>query len=450
MIALNTAELAQLLTAQQHGGAADFRGACTDSRQLTGGELFIALRGPNFDGHDFVAAAQSAGASALLVERVLDSELPQVVVPDTRRALGTLAAAWRQRFDLPLIAVTGSNGKTTVKEMLRAILGSAGTVLSTRGNLNNDIGVPLTLYGLGDEHDYAVIEMGANHPGEIDYLSRISQPDVALITQCAPAHLEGFGSIEGVARAKAEIFNGLGPQGCAVINADDDYAGLWQECNSERKRLSFGIDRPADVHADNIHIEADASSRFQLVTPIGQAELRLPLPGRHNIMNALAASAAVTALGFEPAAIAAALAELEPVAGRLARYSGPDGSLLLDDSYNANPGSLAAAIAVVIALPARPWLVLGDMGELGEQAEAMHRAAGEQAHALGIERLYAVGELSRAAVAGFGDGGRHFDALETLIDTLRDELGNGVAVLVKGSRSARMERVIDALTRETA
>ncbi len=450
MISMQTAELAQILTGTLTGDDVAFQGALTDTRKIRGGELFIALRGLRFDGHDFAATANSAGAAAMLVDHAPACDLPHVMVPDTRLAMGTLASHWRQRFNMPLIAITGSNGKTTVKEMLRAILGTEGSVLSTAGNLNNDIGVPLTLFDLDSEHDYAVIEMGANHAGEIDYLSRLAQPDVALITQCAPAHLEGFGSIAGVARAKAEIFNGLRPQGCAVINADDPYADLWLEVNHDRGKLCFGLNSNADVRAEDIQVEADASSRFQLVTPAGRAEVRLPLPGRHNIMNALAAAAAATVIGYTPEIIAAGLQQLQPVAGRLARVTGAGGNVLIDDSYNANPASLTVAIEVLVALPARPWLVLGDMGELGHEAEALHYSAGEQARALGVERLYGVGELSRHAVSAFGAGGLHFDTMESLIERLQGDIGSGVAVLVKGSRSARMERVIEALREESA
>lgn len=450
MITMQTTELAQVLAGDRIGGDVGFRGALTDTRQLAGGELFVALRGPNHDGHDFAAQAAAAGAGAVLTERRLDCDLPQVVVPDTRLALGQLAAVWRQRFRMPLVAVTGSNGKTTVKEMLRAILAGNGRVLATAGNLNNDIGVPLTLFNLGPEHDYAVIEMGANHPGEIEGLSRMSRPDVAVITQCAPAHLEGFGSVEGVARAKGEIFSGLGDSGCAVINADDDYADLWCDLNRDRRRLGFGLCDTADVRAAAIHLAPDASSHFQLITPVGQAEVQLPLPGRHNIMNALAAAAAATALGFMPDAIAAGLQTLQPVTGRLARQPGRAGSIVLDDSYNANPASLRAAIEVLVTLSSRSWLVLGDMGELGADARALHTAAGEQARTLGVERLYAIGELSHAAAAAFGSGGVHFTTMEALIKRLLLDIDSGVAVLVKGSRSARMERVIEALRAEAA
>lgn len=445
MISMHTEELAQVLTGERLGADAVFTGACTDTRKLSGGELFIALRGPRFDGHDFLAAAGGAGASAILVEKPPDAELPGVMVPDTRRAMGTLAAAWRQRFQLPVVAITGSNGKTTVKEMLRSILNGQGPVLSTAGNLNNDIGVPLTLFGLDAEHAYAVIEMGANHPGEIDYLSRLTQPDIALITQCAPAHLEGFGSVEGVARGKGEIFNGLTAAGTAVINVDDPFAEFWRGLNRDRRRVGFGISPAADVRAEALNLGSETGTRFQLVMAGGSADVTLPLLGRHNVMNALAAAAVAGILGFSPETIARGLGELQPVAGRLTLFKGQDGSVLLDDSYNANPASLNAALEVLIAQPARPWLVLGDMGELGEQAVALHATAGEQARAQGVERLYAVGELSRNAVAAFGAGGWHFDQPGALIERLKSDLSNGVAVLIKGSRAARMEQVVEAL-----
>ena len=448
MIAMRTQDLARLLTGELIGDDVEFNGANTDTRKLQGGELFIALRGPRFDGHDFIANAGQHGASAVLIEHRVDVDLPGVVVPNTRLAMGTLASHWRHRFQCPLIAVTGSNGKTTVKEMLRAILGKQGRVLSTSGNLNNDIGVPLTLFNLDVEHDYAVIEMGANHPGEIDYLTRIAKPEVALITQCAPAHLEGFGSVEGVANAKGEIYAGLGIDGCAVINADDAYADLWRGLNHNRRQLSFGMNTSADVRAADITLNADGSQSFRLETPLGYADVILPLLGRHNVMNALAAAAAVTALDFTPDLIAAGLADLQPVAGRLTRIAGQDGSILIDDSYNANPGSLKAALDVLVTQPGRPWLVLGDMGELGSAAASLHSAAGEQARAFGVERLYGIGELSRHAVAAFGAGAYHFDNMEALVDQLRNELTEGIALLVKGSRSAQMERVIQALRAE--
>lgn len=448
MITMHTSEMAQLLTGELFGEDVEFSGASTDSRQLTGGELFIALRGERFDGHDFLQAAGEAGARAMLVEATGDAELPGVVVPDTRRAMGTLASAWRQRFRCPVIAVTGSNGKTTVKELLSAILATAGEVLATRGNLNNDIGVPLTLFGLDEADDYAVIEMGANHPGEIDYLTRLAQPDVALITQCAPAHLEGFGSVDGVARAKAEIYGGLGHGGCAIINADDAYVGFWSDMNVGRRVITFGLSGIADVRAETIEQDTDGNQSFQLLTPLGQADVRLPLLGRHNVMNALAAAAAVTALDFEPAIIARGLASPAMVAGRLTRLMGRAGSRLIDDSYNANPGSLKVALETLVAQPGRPWLVLGDMGELGDTAAALHTAAGEQARALGVERLYAVGELSRYAVEAFAAGAVHCDSMEALIERLQDDIGDGVVVLIKGSRGAGMDRVTTALRGE--
>lgn len=445
MIRMNTTELALAVGGRVFGTETGFNGASTDTRKLQGGELYIALRGERFDGHDFLQAAREAGARAVLVEHQDSAVLPGVVVRDTRRAMGGLAAAWRGRFSLPLVAITGSNGKTTVKEMLRSILAEGGPVLSTQGNLNNDIGVPLTLFGLDTDYHYAVIEMGANHPGEIDYLTRIAQPDVAVVTQCAPAHLEGFGSIEGVARAKGEIFAALPPHGTAIINADDVYAPLWQKLAGTRRGLTFGLAHPADVSAGEIEIQPDGNSRFSLVTPGTEVGIELPLPGRHNVMNALAAAAAALALDITPAQIANGLGNLQAVAGRLVRIAGLGGSVVLDDTYNANPGSLAAALAVLISLAGRPWLVLGDMGELGPQTTELHAEAGRQARAQGVERLYTVGEFSRHATEAFGAGAWHFPTMEALVARLQQDIGADVVVLVKGSRASRMERAVAAL-----
>lgn len=445
MIRMNTTELALAVGGTAFGAETAFTGAGTDTRKLQGGELFIALRGERFDGHDFLQAARDAGARAVLVEHQDSAALPGVVVRDTRRAMGGLAAAWRGQFSQPLVAITGSNGKTTVKEMLRSILGQCGPVLSTQGNLNNDIGVPLTLFGLDTDYHYAVIEMGANHPGEIDYLTRIAQPDIAVVTQCAPAHLEGFGSIEGVARAKGEIFAALPPHGTAIINADDVYAPLWRQLAGGRRILSFGLVEPADVTAGEVEIRPAGGSRFQLQTPAGEVDIDLPLPGRHNVMNALAAAAAALGLDITAAQIAAGLGNLRAVAGRLVQVEGLAGSTVLDDTYNANPGSLAAALEVLVALPGRPWLVLGDMGELGPQAAELHAEAGRQARSVGVERLYAVGELSRHAAEAFGAGAAHFPDMEALVARLRQDIGAGVVALVKGSRSSRMERAVAAL-----
>jgi UDP-N-acetylmuramoyl-tripeptide--D-alanyl-D-alanine ligase len=436
-------QAAAWLGAERSGADAEFHGVSTDTRTLAPGVLFVALRGPRFDGHDYVAAATTAGAAALLVEHAVDSPLPQLIVRDTRLALGRLAAAWRLHCNTPLAAITGSNGKTTVKEMSRAILAQTGAVLATEGNLNNDIGVPLTLLRLTPQQRHAVIEMGANNPGEIAYLSGLAQPDAAVITNAGPAHLAGFGSLEGVARAKGEIYSGLRDNGVAVINADDSFADLWRGMAGTQRQLCFGTAPEAIVTA---RWQAEGSgSRLWLQTPAGEAELLLPLPGRHNVMNALAASALALALEVGLNAICRGLESMQGVAGRLAPRRAFNGARLIDDSYNANPASMRAAINVLAAYPAPRILVLGDMGELGDAAVQLHRETGAYARAAGVDALYATGPLSAATAEGFGRGAEHFTDCAALAAALRQVLSADATVLVKGSRSARMERVVDAL-----
>lgn len=446
MISLRLSEIAGPLHGQLQGADAGFRGLSTDSRTLEPGQLFVALVGPRFDGHGFIDAALQRGAAAALVEQPTDLPLPSLRVADTRLALGRLSRLWRGRFSLPLVAVTGSNGKTTVKEMLAAILGRRGPVLATRGNLNNDIGVPLTLAGLGEEHLFAVIEMGANHAGEIAALCALARPSVGVVTQCAPAHLEGFGSIEGVARAKGEIFQTLPADGTAVINFDDPYAGLWRDLAGQRRILGFGFDPGAVVRAaDAVLDEVSGHAAFRLITPAGEAAVQLRLVGQHNVMNALAAAACCHALGLEPADIAAGLAAVEPVRGRLQLQAGPGGSRLVDDTYNANPGSLNAALDLLAGLPGEHWLALGDMGELGPDAERLHRDAVRAARAAGVTRLYALGPLAGAAAEEFGPGARRFDDRQVLARTLKADLHAGVVVLLKASRSMRLDEVVATL-----
>ena len=423
-----------------------FTGCSYDSRTLQPGELFIALRGPQRDGHDFIPDALARGAGAALVDRDAGYPLPVIKVDDARKRAGLLAGHWRAGFDLPIIAVTGSNGKTTVKEMISAILSVNAGVLSTRGNLNNDIGVPLTLFRLDRGHDYAVVEMGANHPGEISWLSRITRPGVALITQCAPAHLEGFGSVAGVAEAKAEIYDGLAPGGAAVVNIDDEYAGLWLERTRGNRQITFGTDARADVRAVGIDPAPGAGrTRFDLVWDGAATAVELGLAGSHNVMNALAAAACCIAVDIPPDQVGAGLGRMQPVKGRMQMKTGPGGALVLDDTYNANPASLDAALKVANDMPGRVWLVLGDMGELGAAAAGLHEQAGAGARELGVERLYGLGELAAHAVAGFGAGAAHFGDLDELVGTLRRALRPGVVLLVKGSRSMAMERVVAAL-----
>ena len=447
---------ARLLAAEHLGADVEFHGVSTDTRSLQRGNLFVALSGPNFDGHRFVPEAAAKGAVAALVSERVDTALPQLVVPHTRTGLGQLAAAWRARFSLPLIAVTGSNGKTTVKEMIAAIVAQSGPVLVTHGNFNNDIGVPLTLFRLDGKQRYAVIEMGANHAGEIGTLTRIAQPTVALITNAGPAHLEGFGSIAGVAHAKGEIFGGLSADGIAVINADDAYAELWRTLAGRHRTLSFGLTQPADVSAQ-WEAHADGSV-LHLVTPAGRLALRLKLPGQHNVMNALAATAAALAAGAPLTDIQYGLENMQPVAGRLHIRAGRNGARIIDDSYNANPASLAAGLAVLAAQPGMKWLVLGDMAELGPDAGHLHSEVGRAARAAGAEQLYCVGALSREAAQTFGPGAHHFATQHELIDALTAALATAltttvarkhaeaITLLVKGSHSAQMELVVAALT----
>ncbi len=458
MIEFYLSELAQAFDTTLSGDDVKFIGCSTDTRQIKQGSLYVALRGEHFDGHEFVMEAQKKGASAVIVEKEVSCEIPRLLVADTRKALADLARLWRQRFDLPLIAITGSNGKTTTKEMLKNIFAqisptnhstpdrfqNATKVLATQGNFNNDIGVPLTLFNLQAEHDYAVIEMGANHPGEIADLTDIAQPTVATITQCAPAHLEGFKSVKGVALAKGEIFSNLKAGGIAVINNDDTYANLWHELAASHPILSFALNKAADVTAVDIQLNNN-SSDFTLQSKSGLMAIHLPLPGQHNIMNALTASACALACGCPLNAIQQGLQNMQSVKGRLQQRKGINGITLIDDTYNANPASLNAALAVLHNNTPPKWLVLGDMNELGTDSTEFHRQAGQRAREIGIERLWAIGEKSHYAVDSFGEGAQHFVNHNELIQSLQAQLSHHVTVLIKGSRGMQMEKVVNAL-----
>jgi len=441
-------DLARRLDAPLHGDDVRFTRVATDTRALAPGDLFVALKGERFDGHDFLEQARAAGAVGALVADAQPSKLPQVIVKDTLAGLQEYASSWRGDFHIPFVAVTGSNGKTTVKQMLGAIFARRGPVLATAGNLNNHIGVPLTLLSVREEHRTAVIEMGANHPGEIARLAQIARPEIGVVNNAGDAHLEGFGSREGVARAKGELFEALG-HGIAVINADDDYAPLWHELAGGADILTFGLSEYANVRAVNPRAEppeAPTHMEFALQTAEGLHGVKLPLPGLHNVRNALAAAACAVALGMDARDIAAGLMSVRPAPGRLSWRRAHNGARLLDDTYNANPTSLRAGLELLASVQARRWLVLGDMGELGRGSEQLHFAAGEDARALGIERLYAVGPLAREAAKGFGTGAVHFADVDALVAEVRERLAPDVALLVKGSRSSRMERVVAGLT----
>jgi len=448
---MNTRKLAEILSGRLVGADCSFNAVSSDSRHISAGDLFVALRGENFDGAKFVAGAAQDGAVAALVNAdsyFADAPCQQILVEDTRLALGQLAAYWRRQFELPVIGITGSNGKTSVKEMLTSILRqqTAGSeaVLATKGNLNNDIGLPLTLLKLCSQHQYAVIEMGMNHPGEIDYLTRIAAPNVALINNAGSAHLAGLGTVESVARAKGEIFAGLSDNGHAIINADDDYADLWRDLATGKSLLTFGLDHPADIHATWQSLSF--GSHINVTSPDGEVAIELKVPGVHNVRNALAATAAALALKIPLKIIAAGLANFAGVAGRLQRKPALRGAVLLDDTYNANPASLHAALAVLAEQGGRKILVLGDMGELGADAAHFHAEIGVEARHLGIDHLLALGDLSSYAVDEFGIGASHFSRLEDLLTQLENYLDTETTVLVKGSRFMKMERVVQHCT----
>ena len=440
---LKVCDAAKLIGARYIGNDTEFQGVCTDTRNIQPGQLFVALKGPNFDGHQFVEQAQQAGAVALLVEKEVSSALPQIVVDDSLKGLGQLASKWRQKFSVPLVAVTGSNGKTSVKEMIKTIFSQTGHVLATRGNLNNHIGVPLMLLELDQSHDAAVIEMGANHPGEIDYLTKLTHPTVAIINNAAAAHLEGFGSLEGVAKAKGEIYGGLDKGGVAVVNTDDHFAPLWASLTSKYRRLTFGIDHAADVTCQ--WVATGTGNKLIVSTPLGNFDCELKMLGRHNVMNALAATACALGAGVEPATIKAGLEAMVPVGGRLQTKPGKQGASIIDDTYNANPYSLRAAMEVLKDIEGDRYLVLGDMGELGENTLEFHRQAGEQARTCGIDKFFATGAQCREAVTAYGEGAEHFDDKQAMIERITALLSPSVTVLVKGSRAMKMEQVVNGL-----
>jgi len=444
---LTVAELArELPQAQLLGdGRVRFVRVSTDSRTLEPGALFVALRGSRFDGHDHAAQAAARGAAALLVERALDLPLPQVIVADTRRALGQAAAAWRARFTLPLATVTGSNGKTTVTQMIGAILAAAWgekKCLVTRGNLNNDIGLPLMLFELAGAHRAAAFELGMNRPGEIAVLAQLARPTVAVVTNAQREHQEFLGSVEATAIENGAAIEALAADGVAVFAADDACAPIWRRLAGTRRVLDFARQGEATITAESV--AQAAGSRLSIASPAGLIETLLAAPGEHNVRNALAATAAAIALGAAPAAIATGLAAFRPVAGRGRMHALAGGALLVDDSYNANPDSVRAAIDLLAGLPAPRTLVLGDMGEVGAQGPACHHEVGAYAAGRGIAVLLAFGEASRASAQAFGAGGRHCADLDTLVAAARAQAFGGT-LLVKGSRFMRMERVVQAL-----
>ncbi|MGH8085519.1 MAG: UDP-N-acetylmuramoyl-tripeptide--D-alanyl-D-alanine ligase [Lysobacter sp.] len=469
---LSLSEIACMTGGRLHGDDATVDAVATDTRALAaaGSVLFIALKGENFDGHDHLAAAVDGGVAAALVSRLGQVAIPQVLVADTERALADLATAMQAGRDTRVAAITGSNGKTSVKALLLAILqATGGSVYANPGNRNNEIGLPLAVLDAPEDARVAIYEMGAGKPGDIAYLTAVARPDVALVNNIAPAHLERMGSLLGIADTKAAVYDALPADGVAVVNADDAFAPYFGERAHGRRLIRFGLDASSDVGARDIVATADGS-RFTLVTPDGEVAIALAMPGRHNVRNALAAASMALGLGASLEAIAQGLNEARPVAGRLVAHTLRNGAVLVDDSYNANPGSLAAAIDALAEVPSEGWLVLGDMRELGDDAEAMHAEAGRRAKAAGIKRLFALGDLSAAAARAFGGGGQVFSSHAELIGALRKQLasvggasapignrspigaeapptkaGGSLRILVKGSRGSAMDKVVTAL-----
>ena len=442
MMAMSQA--AQILAGDLKGTDVVFNSVSIDSRSLQMGSIYFAIKGEQFDGHDFLQQAKDAGAVGAVVERMVDLDLAQIKVNDTRKALGELAANWRQQFKGVVVGVTGSNGKTTVKEMIAAIFAKQGDVLATRGNFNNDIGLPLTLLRIKKNHEFAVIEMGANHKGEINELVHITMPDIAAITNAGSAHLEGFGSRQGIAEAKGEIFSGLKANGVAIINADDVYADYWAGLCADKRIMRFALEnKSADVTGE-WQATADGGN-LKVHTENGEVTIKLKVPGRHNALNALAAIAVSQAANITLAYAQQALNEFEPVKGRLNILRAESGAKIIDDTYNANPESLLAGLEVLMSMHGEHWLVLGDMGELGDHAEQMHKDIGLRARQAGVDHLYATGKNSQSAVDVFGENGRYFSDKQILVSFLIKALHSDLNVLVKGSRFMQMEKIAEAL-----
>ncbi len=447
MIEGTLAAAAHIMNGTLLGTDRSYAGVSTDTRMLGQDELFFALQGPNFDGGAFVSAAAERSAAAAVLCEAVDVDIPQITVDDTRLALGTLAASWRLRMPAKVIGITGSNGKTTVKAMLANCLSQSAETLATRGNLNNDIGMPLMLLSLSEKHRYAVIEMGANHPGEIAYLTSLARPDVVLITNAAPAHLEGFGDLDGVASAKGEILQGDVSPVFVVLNADDPYFAYWNSLLSGDTVISFGVEANASVFATDVEADGDLMI-FSLHIHAEEIPIRLPLAGIHNVSNACAAAAVLHGLGMDGKQIRQGLESVQAVSGRLQPVERITSVTVYDDSYNANPQSVIAAAEFLAAQPGHNWLVLGDMGELGEDEVLLHKAVGRAAKRLGIDRILATGKLSKNTVKTFGNGAQWYENIDGLVEELQRTATEDTNILIKGSRFMEMERVVEALINE--
>lgn len=438
--------LARQLDGSLFGGDVSFQNLSTDTRTLSPGDAYLALTGDRFDGNDFVDQAKSKGAAAAIVSRESDVEIPQLRVSDTHSALAGIARENRLRSEAKVIALTGSQGKTTVKEMLAAILQCTAPTLFTQANLNNTIGVPLTLLRLEASHQFAVLEMGANAGGEIAFSVAAALPDIALITNASDAHIEGFGSLQGIVEAKGEILDTLGDTGTAILNADDPNVHAWINRAGNSNVVLFSLtDRQASYSAERVSLSANGNATFQLRCPQGMLEIELKLLGKHNVLNAVAAAAAAMEAGASMQDVQSGLSALEPIKGRLCQHAGLNGSLLIDDSYNASPSSFRAAIDVLMSCAGNKILVAGDMKELGPDELAAHAEVGNYARQAGVQSLLAVGELSKQTVAAFGEGGMHYSNQEQLINACSTMANDTTTFMVKGSRGARMDLVVSAL-----
>ncbi len=422
-----------------------FQSISIDTRTLQPGDVFVALVGDNFDGHDYIKEAEQKGAIAAVVDHEVKCNIPLIKAEDTCYALGELAAIKRQHADIPVIAITGSCGKTTTKAMLASILNIYGKTLATKENLNNNIGVPLTLLQLQPRHEFAVIEIGANQVHEIAYSAKLAEPNIAVITNAAPVHLEGFSDLDGVARVKGDILQGLTNDGIAILNADDKYFNFWQSLLKGQRSLSFAIQKPADFYAENIIIDEEHRTHFILHSPLGNKPIHLQMVGTHNVMNALAASCSAYAAGASLAAIKVGLETMLPVAQRMLHKKGYNGAVIIDDSYNANPRSMEAALQVLMHGCGEKILVVGDMGELGVKREQYHHKLGIKARELGVHRLYAVGQLTKSTAQAFGEKGYYFTNRNELIAAINAILAPDVTVLVKGSKVNKMWEIVAAL-----
>lgn len=446
-MAILLSDLAKLLGCSAPARDCEISGTAIDSRKVVQNTLFIALKGEQLDGHDYISAARQAGACAALVQQQQEDVLPQLVVADVVKAFGQIASYWREQSDAKVIAITGSNGKTTVKEMVASIAAQCGRVIATQGNLNNELGVPLTLTRLNDSTDYAVIEMGANHAGEIATLVAMAKPDVALINNVAAAHLEGFGDIKGVASAKAEIYAGLAESAFAVVNNDMPFVATWQTELKGKQLITFALENEAEITAQDLQIDPDAS-HFMVKLDDEFHHINLPLPGRHNVANALAAISVTKALNIPAQAMVKGLSSMTSVPHRLQLRAGVNASHLLDDSYNANPGSYQKALQALTAFHSQHWLVLGDFAELGSESEAIHYQMGIDAKKAGVSRLWTVGVQSQKASNAYGVGAQHFESASALESELKSALTDDVTCLIKGSRFMQLDKLADALAAE--